>query len=227
MEWFDHLLTADLPERAALRALREGILRHPFWSGVETGTLARERLGLFALQDWLIVQDAYRLDGLAIAQAAPDLELQEMLIDKLAAKKGGPELLIRFGEAVGVPRTAFARVVPLAGCQALLNFFYWVLETGSPGEWLVAVGASEEIFARLCLRVYPALLHHYGLEASQAAFFSAHDAIGQQITPLQRWLSRQSFGPAEQQRLIRVMRLSYEYEIQFYDALLQAPLASP
>ncbi|WP_069804175.1 iron-containing redox enzyme family protein [Thermogemmatispora onikobensis] len=223
MVWFDQLLTPEL------RGLRERILHHPFWSGIEAGTLARERLGLFALQDWLIVRDAYRLDGLAIARAAPHLELQEILIEKLAAKKGGPELLLRFGTGVGVPRTAFAQVEPLAACQALLNFFYWILGTGTPLEWLAAVGASEEVFARLCLRVYPALMRHYNLEASQVAFFSAHLAISEQLeqlTPLERWLNRQDPELAERQRLVRVMRLSYQYELQFYDAVLQAPLAS-
>ncbi|WP_376796830.1 iron-containing redox enzyme family protein [Thermogemmatispora sp.] len=219
MAWFDRLLTTEL------QAMRERILSHPFWSGIENGTLARERLGLFALQDWLIVQDAYRLDALAIARAAPDLQLQEMLIDKLAAKKGGPELLIRFGEAVGVPRTAFAQVEPLAGCQALLNFFYWILETGSPWEWLAAVGASEDVFAQLCLRIYPALMRHYGLDASQVAFFSAHLAISERLPPLERWLSEQTFEAAQSRRLARVIRLSHEYEIQFYDAILQAPPA--
>ncbi|MBE3567743.1 MAG: iron-containing redox enzyme family protein [Thermogemmatispora sp.] len=220
MVWFDQLLTPEL------RSLRERILHHPFWSGIETGTLARERLGLFALQDWLIVRDAYRLDGLAIARAAPNLELQEMLIDKLAAKKGGPELLLRFGAAVGVPRAAFAQVEPLAACLALLNFFYWMVETATPVEWLVAVGASDEVFARLCLRVYPALMRHYNLEASQVAFFSAHLAISERLTPLERWLSERHFEPAERQRLTQVIRLSHQYEIQFYDAVLQAPLAS-
>ncbi|MBX5449415.1 hypothetical protein [Thermogemmatispora sp.] len=227
MKWFDQVLTTESSQRAELQALRERLLYHPFWRGIEAGTLVRERLGLFALQDWLIVRDAYRLDGLAIARAAPDLELQEMLIDKLAAKKGGPELLMRFGEAVGLPRAAFSQVVPLAGCQALLNFFYWILETGSPEEWLVAVGASEEVFTQLCLRVYPSLMSHYGLNASQVAFFSAHRAVGERVTPLEHWLSKQRLGPPEQQRLMRVLRLSYEYEIQFYNALLEAPLTSP
>lgn len=69
-------------------------------------------------------------------------------------------------------------------------------------------------------------MRHYNLEASQVAFFSAHLAISEQLTPLERWLSEQDLGLAEHQHLARVIHLSHQYELQFYDAVLQAPLAS-
>ena len=135
-----------------IEPLRQKLLYHPLWQGIEDGTLPVEKLKLFALQDWWLVREAYRLDGLAIAQAT-DLEAQELLISKLVPKVGGYHLLLDFGAAFGLSRADFDQVEPLAGCMALTNFFYWMLAYGSPGEKLASVGASEDIFVQICGRL--------------------------------------------------------------------------
>src|SRR3979411_3034763 len=114
MSFADTILTENLDP------LRQRLLYHPLWTQIEAGTLERERLRLFALQDWWLVRQAYRLDALSIA-AATDLEAQELLIQKLIPKVGGMQTLISFGEALGLQRQDFDEVKPLAGCMALTN----------------------------------------------------------------------------------------------------------
>ena len=79
MHFAEALLTEDLTP------LRQQLLLHPLWERIEAGTLERERLRIFALQDWWLVREAYRLDALAIANST-DLEMQEILIGKLQAR---------------------------------------------------------------------------------------------------------------------------------------------
>ena len=86
MSFADTLLTENLDP------LRQHLLFHPLWVGIEQGTLPRETLRVFALQDWWLVRGAYRLDALAVAEM-PDLDLQELLLAKLAPKVGGYRLL--------------------------------------------------------------------------------------------------------------------------------------
>ena len=100
MSFADSILTQDM------QPLRQALLYHPLWTGIEDGTLPRERLRLFALQDWWLVREAYRLDALAVA-AVPDLDVQELLLAKLLPKVGGYKLLLRFGEAFGLSRAEF------------------------------------------------------------------------------------------------------------------------
>src|SRR5438105_8133441 len=153
MSFADAILTEDL------EPLRQRLLNHPLWVGIESGTLEVTRLRLFALQDWWLVREAYRLDALAVA-AVSDLEVQELLLRKLLPKIGGYKLLLRFGEALGLSRADFDEVETLAGCMALTNFFYWMLAYGSPGEKLASVSASEDILVQICARVTPALIQH-------------------------------------------------------------------
>src|SRR2546421_917063 len=215
MSFADTILTENL------EPLRQRLLHHPLWTGIEAGTLERERLRLFALQDWWLVREAYRLDALAIA-ASSDLASQELLIAKLLPKVGGYKLLLRFGGALGLSRADFDAVEPLAGCMALTNFFYWMLAYGSPGEKLAAVSASEDIFVQICARVAPALIQHYGLSAAQAEFFSAHDEIGKHVIPVDDVLLARYDTPDERKRITRAVRLSHEFELMFYDTILVA-----
>jgi len=215
MSFADSILTQDM------QPLRQALLYHPLWTGIEDGTLPRERLRLFALQDWWLVREAYRLDALAVA-AVSDLDVQELLLAKLLPKVGGYKLLLRFGAAFGLSRTDFDSVEPLAGCMALTNFFYWMLAYGSPGEKLASVSASEDIFIQICARVGPALQQKYGLSAEQVAFFTAHDEIGTHVTPVDEVLLTRYDTPVERERITRAVRLSHEFELMFYNTVLAA-----
>lgn len=213
MSFADHILTEDLAP------LRQRLLHHPLWTGIEGGTVTPETLRVFALQDWWLVREAYRLDALAVA-AMPDLELQELLLAKLAPKIGGYRLLLRFGEALGLSRTDFDAVEPLAGCMALTNFFYWMLAYSSPPEKIAAVSASEDIFIQICTRVGPALTRNYGMSADQVPFFTAHDEIGQQVTPIDAILLARYNTPEDRRLITRAVRLSHEFELMFYDTVM-------
>jgi len=213
MSFADSILTQDM------QPLRQVLLYHPLWTGIEDGSLPRERLRLFALQDWWLVREAYRLDALAVA-AVSDLDVQELLLAKLLPKVGGYKLLLRFGAAFGLSRADFDSVEPLAGCMALTNFFYWMLAYGSPEEKLASVSASEDIFIQICARVGPALQQKYGLSAEQVAFFTAHDEIGTRVTPVDEVLLTRYDTPVERERITRAVRLSHEFELMFYDTIL-------
>lgn len=215
MSFADALLTEDL------QGLRQKLLFHPLWTGIEQGSVTHAQLRCFALQDWWLVREAYRLDALAIA-AAEDLETQELLIAKLQAKVGGYQTLLRFGAALGLSRADFDAVEPLAGCMALTTFFYWMLAYGSPGEKLAAVSASEDIFIQICLRIAPALRSNYALSAEEVAFFSGHQEIGERVTPVDEALLARHQSTAERQRITRAVRLSHEFELLFYDTVMLA-----
>lgn len=215
MSFADSILTQDL------QPLRQALLYHPLWTGIEDGSLPKERLRLFALQDWWLVRESYRLDALAVA-AVSDLDVQELLLAKLLPKVGGYKLLLRFGAALGLSRADFDSVEPLAGCMALTNFFYWMLAYSSPGEKLASVSASEDIFIQICARVGPALQQNYALSAEQVAFFTAHDELGTRVAPVDEVLLTRYDTLVERERITRAVRLSHEYELLFYNTILAA-----
>ncbi len=217
MTFVDSLLTEDL------EPLRDRLLYHPLWEGVIDGTLDRSRLALFALQDYWLVRQAYRLDALAIA-TAEDLALQEELASKLGSKIGGYKMLIPFGKSFGLSDHDFETVEPIAGCMALTTYFYWMLSYGSAGEKIAAVGASEAIFVKICQRVGPALERNYHLTPEQVAFFPAHDQIAEEVHSVDEAILARFTTPKDRQLITRAVRLSHEFELLFYDTIMAAPL---
>jgi pyrroloquinoline-quinone synthase len=216
MSFADHILTEDL------EPLRQRLLFHPLWTGIEQGTLLR----VFALQDWWLVREAYRLDALAVA-GMPDLDLQDLLLAKLTPKIGGYHLLLRFGAVLGLSRADFDAVEPLAGCMALTTFFYWMLAYGSVPEKIAAVSASEDIFIQICARVGPALVRNYAMSAEQVAFFTAHEETGEQIMPIDALLLARYDTAEDRHRITRAVRLSHEFELLFYETVMAAPRFEP
>jgi len=220
MSFADHLLTEDL------NPLRQRLLSHPLWMGIEAGTLPRETLRVFALQDWWLVREAYRLDALGVA-SMPDLELQDLMLAKLVPKIGGYKLLLHFGEALGLAQSDFDGVEPLAGCMALTTFFYWMLAYGSAPEKIAAISASEDIFIQVCARVGPALRRNYGMNEQQVAFFMVHEEIGAKVTPLDALLLARYDTLEDRQRITRAVRLSHEFELLFYDTIMASTHSQP
>jgi pyrroloquinoline-quinone synthase len=216
MSFADTFLVEDL------QPLRQHLLYHPLWVGIEQGTVTHEQLQRFALQDWWLVRQAYRLDALAIASAT-DLEAQELLIAKLQSKVGCHQTLLRFGTAFGLSQGDFDSVEPLAGCMALTNFFYWMLVYGSPAEKLAAVSASEDIFIEICKRVAPSLMDNYSLNVEDVAFFTVHEEIGKRVTPVDEVLLPRYQSLGERRLITRAIRLSYEFELMFYDTVMIPP----
>src|SRR5260221_6041594 len=215
MSFTDSILNEEV------ESLRQRLMDNPLGTGIENGTVPRETLRIFALQDWWLVREAYRLDALAVVGMA-DLAMQELLLAKLVPKIGGYTLLLRFGEALGLSRADFDAAEPLAGCMALTNFFYWMLAYSSSPEKIAAVSASEDIFVQNCARVGPALTPQYGMSAEQVAFFTSHDEIGAKVTPIDSLLLARYDKPEDRQRITRAVRLSHEFELLFYDTVMAA-----
>ena len=105
--------------------------RHPLWHRIQEGGLPRSALGPFAVQFFLQVREFPRAVS-ALHSRCPDaqerIELAESLYEEETGRISGcdvshPELFIRFGEGVGVPRDAMIAGLPLPTTAALIDWF--------------------------------------------------------------------------------------------------------
>src|SRR2546427_11619831 len=105
--------------------------RHPLWLRIAEGKLPRSALGPFAVQFFLQVREFPRAVS-ALHASCPDpgggVELAESLYEEETGRISGcnvshPELFVRFGEGVGVPRDAMVDGVPLPTTAALIDWF--------------------------------------------------------------------------------------------------------
>src|SRR5262249_46796939 len=105
--------------------------RHPLWRRIADGQVPRGALAPFVVQFFLQVREFPRAVSALHANCADTqqrIELAESLYEEETGRISGcsvshPELFIRFGEGVGVPRAAMVDGVPLPGTRALIDWF--------------------------------------------------------------------------------------------------------
>jgi len=62
------------------------------------------------------------------------------------------------------------------------------------------------------------------LSAEQVEFFTAHEEIGTRVTLVDQALLARYSPPTGRQLITRAVRLSYEFELMFYDTIIEATL---
>src|SRR5207247_1210132 len=171
--------------------------RHPLWRRIAEGRLPRSALRPFAVQFFLQVREFPRAVS-ALHSSCPDIqervELAESLYEEETGRLSGcegshPELFIRFGEGIGVPRDAMEGGVPLPATAALIDWFegstreHAFIE-GAAATNLAAEGQVPGAFGPFAR----ALERHYGCTRAQVAFWDVHEqadrapsAVGAQV----------------------------------------------
>ncbi len=206
--------------------------RHPLWLHIADGRLPRSGLGPFAVQFFLQVREFPRAVS-ALHSSCPDsrerVELAESLYEEETGRISGcnvshPELFIRFGEGVGVPRDAMVAGVPLPTTAALIDWFerstreHPFIE-GAAATNLAAEGQVPGAFGPFAR----ALERHYGCSRAQVAFWDVHEqadrehsAIGDHI------VVRLATTPALQADVRRAVARSLDLWWRFFDGVAAA-----
>ncbi len=206
--------------------------RHPLWCRIAEGRLARSALRPFAVQFFLQVREFPRAVS-ALHSSCPDaghrIELAESLYEEETGRISGcnvshPELFVRFGEGIGVPREAMVGGAPLAATAALVDWFerstreHPFIE-GAAATNLAAEGQVPGAFGPFAR----ALERHYGCTPEQVAFWDVHEhadrehsAIGDHV------VVRMATTPALQAGVRDAVARSLELWWRFFDAIATA-----
>jgi len=206
--------------------------RHPLWLRVAEGRLPRPALRPFAVQFFLQVREFPRAVS-ALHSACPDagerVELAESLYEEETGRISGcnvshPELFLRFGAAVGVPRDAMVQGVPLPATAALIDWFerstrQHAFIEGAAATNLAAEGQVPGAFGPFAR----ALERHYGCTRDDVAFWDVHEqadrehsAIGDHI------VVRLATTPELRTKVREAVARSLELWWRFFDGIAGA-----
>jgi pyrroloquinoline-quinone synthase len=217
--------------RAAIDAGRT-FGRHPLWRRIADGGLARAALGPFAVQLFLQVREFPRAVS-TLHASCPDarerVELAESLYEEETGRLSGcnvshPELFIRFGEALGVPRDAMVGGAPLPATAALIDWFEESTRRRSFIEGAAATNLAAEgqvpgafgPFAR-------ALERHYGCSRAAVAFWDVHEQADREHSAIgDHVVVRLATTPALQADVRQAVARSLELWWRFFDSIAAA-----
>lgn len=206
--------------------------RHPLWLRIAEGRVPRSALAPFAVQFFLQVREFPRAVS-ALHSSCPDMheraELAESLYEEETGRISGcnvshPDLFVRFGEGVGVPRQAMVDGVPLPTTAALIDWFAASTRErpfieGAAATNLAAEGQVPGAFGPFAR----ALERHYGCTREQVAFWDVHEhadrehsAIGDHV------VVRLATTPALQADVRRAVTRSLQLWWRFFDGIATA-----
>jgi pyrroloquinoline-quinone synthase len=206
--------------------------RHPLWRRIADGQVPRAALSPFVVQFFLQVREFPRAVSALHASCTDTqqrIELAESLYEEETGRISGcnvshPELFIRFGEGIGVPRAAMVDGVPLPTTAALIGWFEQSTRRqpfieGSAATNLAAEGQVPGAFGPFAR----ALERHYGCTRDAVGFWDIHEQADREHSAIgDHVVVRMATTPELQAGVRRAVARSLELWWQFFDGIAGA-----
>jgi pyrroloquinoline-quinone synthase len=155
------------------------LLKHPFYQAWTAGTLSIERLQNYAVEYYPHVAAFPRYVS-AIHSRCADIATRQALLENLIEEERGaenhPELWLRFGEAIGVPRERVLDSTTSASSTGLVDEFMRLAESGHVPSGLAALYAYESQIPPVATAKIDGLKRFYGvMDERGLSFFTVHE----------------------------------------------------
>jgi pyrroloquinoline quinone (PQQ) biosynthesis protein C len=215
-----HELVAEIRER--LQPVEAKLFAHPYLAAVEEGRIAREKLRLFAGEQYQIIISDLRSIALLVNRHA-HLPSRDYLLGSLQGEVAARDSLLAFARALGIDEGNLRAYEPLPGCQAYPAYVAWLAMYGSDADFAAAFLVNLPAWGANCGRMSAALKAKYGLASADVAFFDlfarpAPEFEANSLKVIQEGLDR-GVNP---RGVARAARLIQAYELMYWDALYEA-----
>lgn len=202
---------------------------HPLWLELAGGRLHRAQLQIFAVQFFLQVREFPRAVS-AMHANCPFTEERRQLAESIYEEETGrlsgcnqphPELFLRFGEAVGLARSAMINGQPLPATRALIDWFELSTKQRSFIEAAAAINLAAEgqvpgAFGPMARR----LQEKYGLSREAVEFWDVHEMADAEHSDVgDNIVVRHATDAATQARVRDALQHSLDAWWQFFDGI--------
>ena len=208
--------------RAQLKPVEDQLFGHPYLAAVESGRIPREKLRLFAGEQYYIINSDLRSIAILINRQG-HLPSRDYFLGALQGEATAREALLAFARALEMSEDDLRAHEPLPGCQAYPAYIAWLALYGSDADFAAAFLVNLSAWGSNCARMSVALKAKYGLSAEDVLFFDlfaspAPEFEEDSLRVIQSGLDR----GLDPQAVARAARLVQAYELMYWDSLHQA-----
>ena len=208
--------------RAQLKAVEDKLFAHPYLSAVEEGRITKEKLRLFAGEQYRIINSDLRSVALLVSRqgGAPN---RDFFLGALQGEAAARDALLAFTKALEMSEDDLRAYEPKPGCQAYPAYVAWLASYGSAADFAAAFLANLPAWGSSCARMSAALKSKYGLSSEAVAFFDlfaapAPEFEADSLRVIQDGLDRD----VDPRGVARAARLIQAYELMYWDTLYEA-----
>lgn len=214
----------DLLERIDALIAERHLLKHPFYTKWQAGTLTREELQDYAHQYYAFESTFPRLlSALHTRSDRPDV--RQSLLDNLWDEEHGEvnhaEMWLRFAEGIGADRESVRRADRNAGTQALLDTYWSSVSDGPIAAGIAALYAYERQVPEVATEKIRGLVEQYGVDDPRTlAFFTVHSTLDVEHSGAERaMIAALAPSPADEEAVLASTRAALDAWWGFLDAV--------
>jgi pyrroloquinoline quinone (PQQ) biosynthesis protein C len=198
------------------------LLENNYFTELRSGKLSKHRIQAWALQHYLYNITIAKGQVICMFKYAHDPELYGAFAEKFTEEQHHPNLVKRFGAAMGLKDEDFQKARPtfenLLHMSVVLRNRY----LGSPIETRISGFTNETILTRYSDEFDTYLRKHYGLNDQGCQFFTMHKVADEEHTKdAANYVSRHC-APGEEQIVYDVADWIVRLNIMKFDGLYQA-----
>jgi thiaminase len=202
-----------------LQPITKQLLRHPYVQALEEEKIGREKLRLFAGEQYNIIASDLKSAAYLVSRfgSAPS---RDFFLGILQGERAAWEALLTFAHALGLSETQLREHEPLAGAHAYTCYMAWLALYGSDAEVAAAYLVNFPAWGENCGRLSRILKARFGLGEKEVAFFDLFASPPATFEASALSVIQQGLDRGTEPSLIqRAARLLQAYELMYWNAL--------
>src|SRR5262245_12821661 len=203
-----------------LQPITEQLLRHPYLQALGEGKIGREKLRVFAGEQYNIIASDLKSAAYLVSRfgSAPS---RDFFLGVLQGERAAWDALLTFAGALGLSETQLREHEPLAGAHAYTCYMAWLALYASDAEIAAAYLINFPAWGENCGRLSRILKERFGLGEKEVAFFDLFASPpatfeASALKVIQQGLDRGGIEPC---LIRRAARLLQAYELMYWDTL--------
>jgi thiaminase len=202
-----------------LQPVTEQLLRHPYVQALEDRKIGREKLHLFAGEQYNIIASDLKSVAYLVSRfgSAPS---RDFFLGILQGERAAWDALLTFAHALGLSETQLCEHEPLPGAHAYTCHMAWLALYGSDAEIAAAYLINFPAWGENCGRLSRILREHFGLGEKEIVFFDLFASPPATFEANALSVIQYGLDHGTEPRLIqRAARLLQAYELMYWDTL--------
>jgi pyrroloquinoline-quinone synthase len=191
-----------------------------YFSELREGRLSKKRLQGFALQHYLCNHAILKGLAFCMVKNASNADLYGLFLHLFNEEQSHPDLMKRFGLAVGLKEEDFAEAMMIYECVAHTGAIIRGMFLGAPAETRAGALVNETMVCRYSEEFDDALKKHYGMDDRARSFYIVHSKADKEHTALAaEAIARYAVSPREQLRAREAARNMARFKIAKFEGI--------
>jgi pyrroloquinoline quinone (PQQ) biosynthesis protein C len=199
------------------------LLNNRFFSELRQGTLSQKRIRGFALQHYLCNHAINKGLAFCMVRNANNPPLYNQFLELFTEEQSHPDLMKRFGLAIGLSAEDFDNEILIFECVAHTAAVIRGMFLGTQAETRAGALVNETMVCRYSGEFDTHLEKHYGVDSRARTFFIVHSKVDQEHTAMASESIARNVHTARDRELVRVAaRNMVRFKLAKFDGIYDA-----